>query len=133
MNKFKNLSLYELLHVDPSRDNAHVYETSWLLPPLPYAVLRGAISLYIFTSIFFIWGWSGTHGDRAEIGQSFSYFTWLTYWGLGFYMLIASIHTACYALTGRSVLFDRCVLCFLVVRDLVASEIDEWEGEAVGL
>ncbi|PWY86852.1 hypothetical protein BO70DRAFT_427848 [Aspergillus heteromorphus CBS 117.55] len=107
MNKGKSLSLYHLLHVDPSLDRDHVYETSWLLPPLAYAILRGAISLYIFTSIFFIWGWYGTHGDRDEIGQSFSYFTWLTYWGIGFYMLFASIHTACYALKGRSVLFDR--------------------------
>ncbi|KAI3011409.1 hypothetical protein M752DRAFT_332803 [Aspergillus phoenicis ATCC 13157] len=107
LNRLRNRSLYDLLHVDPPRDRAHVYETSWLLPPLPYAILRGTISLYIFTSIFFIWGWSGTHGDRAEIGESFSYFTWLTYWGLGFYMLFASIHTACYALKGHSVLFDR--------------------------
>jgi hypothetical protein len=69
--------------------------------------LSALISTYIFVSIFFIWGWDGTHGDRDAIGQSFSFFTWLTYWGLGFYTLFAAIHTALYARTGRSVLFDR--------------------------
>ncbi|KAI9931528.1 hypothetical protein ASPWEDRAFT_169628 [Aspergillus wentii DTO 134E9] len=96
-----------LFNSPPSRDSLHLYETSWLLPPLVLAILRALISLYIFTTIFFIWGWDGTHGDRDQIGQSFSYFTWLTYWGLGFYFCFAAIHTACYALTGRSVLFDR--------------------------
>jgi hypothetical protein len=93
--------------VDSSLDSRHCYETSWLLPPLPFALLRALIALYIFVTIFFIWGWNGTHGDSDAIGQSFSYFTWLTYWGLGFYYLVAAIHTACYARTGRSVLFDR--------------------------
>ncbi|KAJ5167755.1 uncharacterized protein N7482_003349 [Penicillium canariense] len=75
--------------------------------PAVLAGLRGLIALYIFTSIIVIWAWYGTHDDRSDIGQSFSYFTWLTYWGLGFYHLFAAIHTACYARTGRSVLFDR--------------------------
>ncbi|OGM45662.1 hypothetical protein ABOM_005362 [Aspergillus bombycis] len=96
-----------LMGADPSLDSQHCFETSWLLPPLAYAIFRGAIALYIFVTIFFIWGWNGTHGDRAAIGQSFSYFTWLTYWGLGFYHIFACIHTTLYALTGRSVLFDR--------------------------
>ncbi|CAI7605207.1 unnamed protein product [Penicillium pancosmium] len=96
-----------LFGVDPVHDNLHYYETSWLLSPTLLASLRALISTYIFVSIFFIWGWDGTHGDRDAIGQSFSFFTWLTYWGLGFYTLFAAIHTACYAHTGRSVLFDR--------------------------
>ncbi|CAI7677594.1 hypothetical protein N7533_006623 [Penicillium manginii] len=96
-----------LFGVDPVRDNLHYYETSWLLSPTLLASLRALISTYIFVSIFFIWGWDGTHGDRDAIGQSFSFFTWLTYWGLGFYTLFAAIHTALYARTGRSVLFDR--------------------------
>ncbi|KAJ5591321.1 hypothetical protein N7450_005293 [Penicillium hetheringtonii] len=96
-----------LFGVDPVRDDLHHYETSWLLPPSLLAALRALISTYIFVSIFFIWGWDGTHGDRDAIGQSFSFFTWLTYWGLGFYTLFAAIHTACYAYTGRSLLFNR--------------------------
>ncbi|KAB8074165.1 hypothetical protein BDV29DRAFT_174088 [Aspergillus leporis] len=110
MKKFSQMRkrpFASLIGADPSLDSQHAFETSWLLPPLPYAILRGLIAIYIFVTIFFIWGWDGTHGDRAAIGQSFSYFTWLTYWGLGFYHLVACIHTTCYALTGRSVLFDR--------------------------
>ncbi|RAK74826.1 uncharacterized protein BO72DRAFT_529786 [Aspergillus fijiensis CBS 313.89] len=107
MNRLRNPSIYDLLGVDPALDHKHVYETSWLLPPLALACLRGLIALYIFTTIFTIWGWYGTHGERYAIGESFSYFTWLTYWGIGFYMLTAAIHTTCYALTGRSVLFNR--------------------------
>ncbi|KAK1143368.1 hypothetical protein N8T08_006696 [Aspergillus melleus] len=97
-----------LMGVDPSLDHRHHFETSWLLPPLAFASLRALVALYIFVTNFFIWGWDGTHGDRAAIGQSFSYFTWLTYWGLGFYYLVACVHTACYARSGRSVLFDAC-------------------------
>lgn len=33
----------------------------------------------------------------AAIGQSFSFFTYLTFWSLGFYFLISSIHTFIYA------------------------------------
>jgi hypothetical protein len=96
-----------LFGVDPSTDSLHRFETSWLLSPTLLAALRGLISLYIFTTIIVIWAWYGTHDDRIAIGESFSYFTWLTYWGLGFYFLFSAIHTACYARTGRSVLFDR--------------------------
>ncbi len=96
-----------LFGADPSTDKLHRFETSWLLPPTLLAALRGLISLYIFTTIIVIWAWYGTHDDCIAIGESFSYFTWLTYWGLGFYFLFSAIHTACYAWTGRSVLFDR--------------------------
>lgn len=96
-----------LFGVEPSRDDLHHYETSWLLPPALLAALRGLIALYIFTSIIVIWAWDGTHDNRVAIGESFSYFTWLTYWGLGFYFLVSAVHTACYARTGRSVLFNR--------------------------
>ncbi|KAL4891223.1 hypothetical protein BDV59DRAFT_70853 [Aspergillus ambiguus] len=100
-------SFAHLLGVDPALDHLHPFETSWLLSPSLFAGLRGLITFYIFLTIFFIWGWDGTHGERARIGQTFSYFTWLTYWGLAFYYLFATIHTTCYAYTGRSVLLDR--------------------------
>lgn len=103
----RRVSFATLYGADPTYDSLHRFETSWLLPPTILAGLRGLIALYIFTTIFFIWGWDGTHGDGAAIGTSFSYFTWLTYWGLGFYHLFAAIHTACYARTGRSVLFEK--------------------------
>ncbi|KAJ5624485.1 hypothetical protein N7510_000794 [Penicillium lagena] len=88
-------------------DNQHRYETSWLLPPPILACLRGLIALYIFTTILTVWAYDGSHGDRNAIGQSFSYFTWLTFWGLQFYFVFATLHTALYARTGRSVLLDR--------------------------
>ncbi|KAL5364415.1 hypothetical protein BJX96DRAFT_132448 [Aspergillus floccosus] len=100
-------SFASLLGADPACDHLHPFETSWLLPPWLFAGLRGLVALYIFVTIFFIWGWEGTHGERDLIGPTFSYFTWLTYWGLGFYYLFATIHTVAYASTGRSVLFDR--------------------------
>ncbi|KAI8943488.1 hypothetical protein NX059_001491 [Plenodomus lindquistii] len=33
----------------------------------------------------------------AAIGQSFSFFTYITFWSLGFYFLMSSVHTAMYA------------------------------------
>ncbi|KAJ5334786.1 hypothetical protein N7452_007189 [Penicillium brevicompactum] len=101
----RRIPLTTLFGVDKSTDEKKHFETSWLLPPAILAGLRGLIALYIFTTIFFFWGWYGTHGETATIGQSFSFFTWLTYWGIGFYMLFAAIHTAYYARTGHSLLY----------------------------
>ncbi|CAG8119481.1 unnamed protein product [Penicillium nalgiovense] len=113
------LSLTTLFGVDPITDDEHHFETSWILPPAILACLRGLISLYIFVSIFIFWGWYGTHDDHASISHSFSYFTWLTYWGTGFYMLFAAIHTACYARMGRSLLLDRWPRAFRVLHSLL--------------
>ena len=101
----RRIPLTTLFGVDKTADEKKHFETSWLLPPAILAGLRGLIALYIFTTIFFFWGWYGTHGETATIGQSFSFFTWLTYWGIGFYMLFAAIHTAYYARTGHSLLY----------------------------
>jgi hypothetical protein len=96
-----------LFGADPALDRLHPFETSWLLPPIVLAALRGLIALYLFVSIFFIFAWEGTHGNGRTIGSTFSYFTWLDFWGIAFYFLVASIHTLCYAKTGRSILFDK--------------------------
>lgn len=103
-------------------DTNHHFETSWLLPPVLLSGLRSLIALYIFTSIFFFWGWYGTHENTAAIGQSFSFFTWLTYWGIGFYMLFAAIHTGYYARTGRSLL-DRWPRALRILHSLLYSSI----------
>jgi hypothetical protein len=108
-----------LFGVNQATDDKHHFETSWVLPPDVLAGLRGLIALYIFTSIFIFWGWYGTHHDLVSIGRSFSYFTWLTYWSIGFYMLFAAIHTAYYARTGRSALFDRWPRIFRVLHSLL--------------
>jgi hypothetical protein len=44
------------------------------------------------------------YGGPTAAGQSFSYFTNLTYWGLAFYFLFASIHTFTYARHGTPTL-----------------------------
>jgi hypothetical protein len=106
---------------DPTLDHLHPYETSWLLSPGLFGGLRLVISIYIFFSIFFIFGWNATHGMGYAIGQSFSYFTWLNFWGMGFYFLVASIHSFCYAATGRSVIFDRLPRVFRVLHGLYYS------------
>lgn len=102
----RRISRATLYGDDPRTDSLHRFETSWLLSPTLLACLRGLIALYIFVTIIFIWIWYGTHDERVQIGESFSYFTWLTYWGLFFYFLVSAIHTGLYARTGRSVLFD---------------------------
>jgi hypothetical protein len=64
--------------------------------------------LYVFTTIIFGLAWqcakdvTGCDAARAQ----FSYFTSLTYWGLGFYFLAAAIHTFTYARSGVPLL-DR--------------------------
>ncbi|KAJ5493368.1 hypothetical protein N7539_002114 [Penicillium diatomitis] len=117
------ISWARLFGADPSLDNLHRFETSWLLSPMALAGVRALTTLYIFTTIFTIWGWYGSHDDSSAIGQSFSYFTWLTYWGLGFYHLTATIHTVLYARTGRSVLLDRWPRVFRVLHVLFYATI----------
>lgn len=72
------------------------YATSWILPPGTLFACRALLSLYAFVTIFFIFGWNGTHDRTRESERSFSYFTNLTYWGLAFYYLFAAIHTISY-------------------------------------
>ncbi|KAK8225841.1 hypothetical protein HDK90DRAFT_68204 [Phyllosticta capitalensis] len=83
-------------------DPSHRYETSWLLSPGALFAYRAFLSTYAFIATFVNLGWNGTHGGTA--GQSFSYFTNLTYWGLSFYFGVAATHTGTYWLTGRPLL-----------------------------
>ncbi|KAK1970639.1 hypothetical protein LZ32DRAFT_656821 [Colletotrichum eremochloae] len=88
-------------------DPSHRYETSWLLSPYLLGACRALISLYIFVVRFFVIGWTcsrAEYGGCKAVGQSFSYFTVLTYWGLGFYFLISAIHTLTYARSGSPLL-----------------------------
>lgn len=83
-------------------DPTHRYTTSWILPPLLLAIIRLILSIYAFTTTFFVLGWHGVHQRHDLDRQYFSYFTNLTYWGIGFYFLFSSMHTFKYALTGAS-------------------------------
>ncbi|KAK0391613.1 hypothetical protein NLU13_1113 [Sarocladium strictum] len=90
-------------------DPSHRFETSWLLPPWLLFACRALLSLYAFVTLFFSIGWWCTHADLggcSSAGNSFAFFTVLTYWGLAFYFLVAAIHTGSYAATGRPLL-DR--------------------------
>ncbi|KAF9875878.1 hypothetical protein CkaCkLH20_06810 [Colletotrichum karsti] len=90
-------------------DPSYRFETSWLLPPYLLAACRALISLYIFVVRFFSIGWACSHeedGGCADARASFSFFTVLTYWGLGFYFLVSAVHTFTYAHSG-SPLLDR--------------------------
>ncbi|MCJ1367757.1 hypothetical protein MMC16_006891 [Acarospora aff. strigata] len=90
--------------VDVPFDPTHRFATSWLLPPWLLFSVRLLISIYAFTTTFFIIGWNGTHHRLDASRASFSYFTNLTYWGLAFYFLFAAIHTFSHARTGTPLL-----------------------------
>ncbi|KAL8714845.1 MAG: hypothetical protein Q9220_001358 [cf. Caloplaca sp. 1 TL-2023] len=81
-------------------EGARRYTTSWILPPLLLAIIRLLLSIYAFTTLFFILGWDGAHRRHDLDRHSFSYFTNLAYWGLAFYLLFGALHTFSYARTG---------------------------------
>ncbi|KAJ8112552.1 hypothetical protein OPT61_g5107 [Boeremia exigua] len=101
--------------VDPSRK----FVTSHFVSPLVLACIRAALSIYSFTTIIVSYSWlannTATIGlkdvnigsyeiqqNEAAIGQSFSFFTYLTFWSLGFYFLVSSVHTFVYAFRGHT-------------------------------
>ncbi|KID72161.1 uncharacterized protein G6M90_00g027930 [Metarhizium brunneum] len=84
-------------------DPTNRFATSWLLPPWMLLACRALISVYIFTTLFFIMGYTCAHaslGGCLTVRRSFSYFTVITYWGLGFYFAAASVHTLTYMVRG---------------------------------
>ncbi|KAI1852066.1 hypothetical protein JX265_008129 [Neoarthrinium moseri] len=97
---------------DDQWDPTHRFETSWLLPPYLLFACRAFISLYAFVTLFFTIGYQCAHPSEGSAyacqasAASFSYFTVLTYWGIAFYFLFASIHTFSYARWGVALL-DR--------------------------
>jgi hypothetical protein len=94
-------NFYHLIGVrEDDFHQSHRFVTSWLLPPTLLAILRGLVALYTFITIFFIFGWQGSHGLTHQNNSDFSYFTSLTFWGIAFYFLFSAIHTALYARRG---------------------------------
>ncbi|KAF1948893.1 hypothetical protein CC80DRAFT_519784 [Byssothecium circinans] len=85
-------------------DPTYRFTTSWILPTSVLFFIRAALSIYAFTTLFFILAWHGTHNNLLEARQSFSYFTVLTYWGLAFYYGFAALHTGSYWRTGTPLL-----------------------------
>ncbi len=78
------------------------FTTSWLLPPLALSLLRLLFFTYCLVTTLTNWIYDGVHSSAHLIGEEFSYFTVLTYWGILFYSLVAGTHTLIYALKGRS-------------------------------
>ncbi|GME22304.1 Alpha beta hydrolase fold protein [Neofusicoccum parvum] len=89
--------------IDSPFDPSHRFATSWLLPPGLLFAFRALLSVYAFVTAFFNLGWRGTQ-HLGGVGQSFSFFTNLTYWGLAFYFAFSALHTGTYWLTGRPLL-----------------------------
>ncbi|KAF2655991.1 hypothetical protein K491DRAFT_597881 [Lophiostoma macrostomum CBS 122681] len=96
---------------DPTND----FVRSSILPPWALACVRATVALYCFTTIIVCYSWLAHNTTTttlqdvnissyslktgsAGIGQSFSFFTYITFWSLGFYFLLSSIHTFFYAL-----------------------------------
>jgi len=88
-----------------SLPEAHRFSTSWLLPTPILAGLRLLIALYIFSTLSTTLGIEGVQWHNPSLaGTQFTYFTILTYWGLGFYFLVSGIHSAMTAVRGKSLL-----------------------------
>ncbi|KAI5847097.1 hypothetical protein DFP73DRAFT_630435 [Morchella snyderi] len=82
-------------------DPTHRFTTSYALPPLLLACTRLTISVYIFTYLLYRIAYSAVADGSLSTRQSFSYFTNITYWSLGFYFAVSGLHTLLYALRGR--------------------------------
>lgn len=113
------MDIYNRLGVPSTGFATASFFTSWLLPTYALATIRCLLSIYCFTTIFYSWSWFATHqvtfylqdidlpaitfemGVEA-IGRSFSYFTYLSYWGLAFYFAIAGVHTFVQAKTSAT-------------------------------
>lgn len=65
-------------------------------------MLRLLIFTYCLATVLTSWIYDGVHARAFLIGQDFSYFTSLTFWGILFYMLVAGVHTLVYSTKGRS-------------------------------
>lgn len=104
-------------------DLSKTFSTSHFVSPFVLACIRAILCVYSFTTIIVSYAWlannTATVGlkdvnigsytiqqSEAAIGQSFSFFTYLTFWSLGFYFLVSAVHTFTYALKERTWLQD---------------------------
>ncbi|OAL02011.1 hypothetical protein IQ06DRAFT_325439 [Phaeosphaeriaceae sp. SRC1lsM3a] len=100
---------------DPSKS----FVRSHFISPLVLAIVRAVLCLYSFTTMITCYAWLAhqtatiklkdvnigsytIQQSDAAIGQSFSFFTYLTFWSLGFYFLISSTHTFVYVFSQRT-------------------------------
>jgi hypothetical protein len=95
-------------------DPTNTFVRSHFVSPLVLAIIRALLSLYTFTTMITCYAWLAhktatiklkdvnigsytIQQSNAAIGQSFSFFAYLTFWSLGFYFLVSSAHTFTYA------------------------------------
>ncbi|KAH4040888.1 hypothetical protein HBI25_143040 [Parastagonospora nodorum] len=95
---------------DPNK----TFVRSQFVSPIVLASIRAILSLYSFVAIIICYAWLAKNTatislkdvnigsytiqqSNAAIGQSFSFFTYLTFWSLGFYFLVSSVHTFVFA------------------------------------
>ncbi|KAF2017011.1 hypothetical protein BU24DRAFT_448779 [Aaosphaeria arxii CBS 175.79] len=100
-------------------DPSHSFFRSNYVPTLVLASIRAIIAIYCFTTMIVCYSWLANNLSTNNlqdvnidsytlyigsdgIHQSFSFFTYLTFWSLGFYFSFASMHTFCYAIKGRT-------------------------------
>ena len=112
------LHVYSQLGVPANGFDSEPFVTSWILPTYLLAAIRALLSVYCFSTIFYSFAWFAGHEvvfhlkdidipaitfivGKEGIRQSFSYFTYLSYWGLAFYLFFASMHTFVFARTGH--------------------------------
>ena len=96
-------------------DPHKTFVRSSFIPPIALACIRALIALYCFTTIIVCYSWLARHLSKTKlqdvnissytlitdshgIGQSFSFFTYLTFWSLSFYFSMTGVHTFMYAL-----------------------------------
>ncbi|KAF1923737.1 uncharacterized protein M421DRAFT_104194 [Didymella exigua CBS 183.55] len=104
-------------------DLSTIFVTSHFVSPLVLACIRTVLFVYSFTTIIVSYAWlsnnTATVGlkdvnigsykvqqSEATIGQSFSFFTYFTFWSLGFYFLVSAVHTFMFAFMKRTWLHD---------------------------
>ncbi|KAG0638375.1 hypothetical protein HOY80DRAFT_967841 [Tuber brumale] len=92
----------KLLGAGSPFDPTNRFQTSSILPPVVLACTRLLIACYIFAALFYRIARSAVINGSHETRNSFSYFTNLTYWGLGCYFAVAAVHTFVYAFRGRA-------------------------------
>ncbi|KAH7412117.1 hypothetical protein DE146DRAFT_603124 [Phaeosphaeria sp. MPI-PUGE-AT-0046c] len=112
---------YEAWGIDPTAgfDPSKSFVRSHFVSPLVLAVVRAVLCIYSFTTMITCYAWLAhrtatiklkdvnigsytIQQSDAAIGQSFSFFTYLTFWSLGSYFLISSIHTFVYFFHQRT-------------------------------
>ncbi|KIW95726.1 uncharacterized protein Z519_04311 [Cladophialophora bantiana CBS 173.52] len=117
-------SVYCLLASTTPLDKNNIFVSSWVLPPLLHGCLRVLLGLYVFAAIIYSYTWFSGNIDiyhlhdvdepsyttaigSSAIGRSFSYFTYLSYYGQGFYFFVTAVDTFFYTKTGTSWLHNR--------------------------